>query len=891
MQSATLDTLTSDPDEDKKNSKVIPIRQTRPTINEETRKAQLKAKYWGSKSKEQGDKLTGLRCPSCGHYEAYSYSPYLKLVCNRKNKCGIEHLYKEIFNIEPFTVRYSKQYPTKQPEHHRAKVYLRDRGFSDETINKLVAGEDYKEQDVTGEGPAILFRYNEPQVWNGRIFDPKNRKSHTIGKVGSTYWKLKKHDYTRKDPVYVTESPIKALALFQLGVQAVALASARVPDKEHSLFTDFEEFDLRAAFDADKAGRQALRKFSKIVDKEEGHIEPHLAGYDWDNYLIQSSTQQLSEIIEQCSNSAYISLATTAQEWAQRRLNIGDYLPPIIEFNLCTYECKVKEVKKENDEAKKEAVVTPLFEAVVSIDHFLKQTKEKSQCSEYLPVISILTRSNGTFGPLPVKGSELMDKPFRDLLLSKAKTVYLSNTVKPNITAHLYKGRKQNVEELETFGFHERTETIVLPGFAVGPNGNIHLANDKNFIPLSHGEALKPFQYKPSKLLSFDRKDATPDIEGLKAFVEEMIFAYGMKAIECLGWLGLSVISRAVKAEGYSVPFLFLIGKEGTGKTGLLKILNGLVGLNEEGASFGTGKGSERLLSQRSGLPVSLLEVNPQSGFKADKLLPCYDDNSTGTTANYSNDNKTKSYDMKGVPLLSANLLPTNQPNFLSRLILLDEFKKGEFTDESREAWRILEKTRSSPQMIQVCLAFFQICQKIRKNWGPVFEEIFEDYNRALKHEGEQHAARSAQNYALVAACGELLFKELELDQDARLICKEKLLQRVHALRNSTNLAEEAFEVMAKYLDPNFIDEDFNRREGAETVRKAVGILKGQVRIWIPEVLRGFSKLGYNFDTKQLRADLKNHPACIEESKAVKLPGSSTTTKCMVFKLSMTPFG
>lgn len=118
-------------------------------------------------------------------------------------------------------------------------------------------------------------------------------------------------------------------------------------------------------------------------------------------------------------------------------------------------------------------------------------------------------------------------------------------------------------------------------------------------------DTLKP---EPSDK-EFFKAEVVPDIKG----------AWGDKGLAALSFLTASLFVNKVKPELGFFPFLSLCGDRSTGKTKLIRTLNNMQGLNEEGLPINganTQKGQLNVISQVSGMMKALLEGNDKSKTK-----------------------------------------------------------------------------------------------------------------------------------------------------------------------------------------------------------------------------------------------------------------------------------
>lgn len=180
------------------------------------------------KTKRSSGRIWGLRCPECGHSEAYAHDerPWV-IMCSRLNKCGCKISIFDIFpDLKPnFETDFK---PTKEDPHRPAREYLQQRG-----IRKALSGlrfEYWPNLRKTGRGGVMFWiaRIGKKDVWNGRFFDPPagDGKTHNVGATAGLYWSHPEVKYDRSKPLYICEGVIDALSLIEMGFQSVAVLSA-----------------------------------------------------------------------------------------------------------------------------------------------------------------------------------------------------------------------------------------------------------------------------------------------------------------------------------------------------------------------------------------------------------------------------------------------------------------------------------------------------------------------------------------------------------------------------------------------------------------------------------------------------------------------------------------
>lgn len=805
--------------------------------------------------------IRGCLCPHCGEKEAYSPYPYgdsqkayWKIICPRENNCGVTTKYTELFPIEKFTVRYNRKFSSANegmPDNERGKQYLRERGFNEETINKLEWGTNVKDvaEARGGEGAAILFRFADGKCLNGRIYDPNGSgKSHSEGEIRKTYWKLDGYTYEKEKPTYVTESPIKALAKIQEGYQALAFSSSHFSE-DNPLFTDFQGYTLKAAFDSDEAGRKALKRFAKIVGNKEGHIEPPQNGKDWDDYLFEELP---GDFLKKCQAKAGISLAENIGEWVKATINAGGEPEGIAEFNNWTYHITRETNQKkqqENGEYKKEL----LYNGTVRIDHFIKNG------SKHIPVITIQNATGEkviTYGPFEPNETDLKPgETFKETLRLNGKMVYLAQSVPGRLIDFIYSSGRQAPSVLlcEKDGYQRNPGCWVFQTWGMNKEGKFFYADERGFVSIDGHHYKAPGYIKHPIQIP---KGTEPDTESVKKYIQSMYHSSGEKTLECLGSLLMGLVKDIVAERG--APFLALIGPPATGKSSLLKQLNALVGIDQEGITPGTPKGVQRALQQTSGLPLSILEIYSKF-FEPDSLLTFYNDSEGGISAQYTSDSKTQSFPVYSTPVFSSNEMPTTKRNFLSRVILIRDWNQS-FTEEQTKAFNEVEDLRKDKtKMPGIVLAFIRASVWLRKGYQAHYDTIIQEYKATLKERKSEDSFRHAHNHAVITACLVCFYEYLELGKYIDTMkdqLKKIMVKRLEESFSNSQEADEVFEVIAGILNepPTGVEQG--------EVDKAIRVTETSVYIRVKELQRILSIGKHSPEwTNRLRTILESSPA------------------------------
>ncbi len=274
------------------------------------------------KSHENGRYINGLRCPSCGESDAYLYiaTPWT-ICCNRLNHCRAKTPIRDIFR--DLYDEIEQCYPPVESDRHRpARVYLQARG-----LNKCLDGLrfEYWVDERSGNG-AVMFlvrSYIDPDktAWNGRFISERSpKKSHNQGATSGMFWHHPGRELDLTREVFFTESILDALSLIEHGRQAIAVLSAGASPSSFEL-PQFQKITL--AFDADIAGRGALRRWKEAYPNASA-LEPPKEGIkDWNDWFLSvgkdhsKADAKFEEKRPEMEWRARLALAKTAREYAE----------------------------------------------------------------------------------------------------------------------------------------------------------------------------------------------------------------------------------------------------------------------------------------------------------------------------------------------------------------------------------------------------------------------------------------------------------------------------------------------------------------------------------------------------------------------------------------------
>lgn len=267
-------------------------------------------------------------CPNCGKKELYTHAVNPRVVkCARLNKCGYEEHVKEI--CEDLFKDWSKDFPrTKENPNAAADAYLlHARGFDPNMLKGLYTQELFRNDlkypnEVTA---TIRFKLASGIYWERFIDRPERfgrQKANFIGKYEGHAWTLEQLDtLCNAQSIWITEGIFNAIALsFSKQPSIATLSTSNYPSLILKQITDRcielkkDRPRLRWAFDNDKAGKKAIKKFHLRALQEKWNSTAALPSgqLDW-NDLYQRD-QLHSEYRDQYKHYGELHIAESPEQ-------------------------------------------------------------------------------------------------------------------------------------------------------------------------------------------------------------------------------------------------------------------------------------------------------------------------------------------------------------------------------------------------------------------------------------------------------------------------------------------------------------------------------------------------------------------------------------------------
>jgi hypothetical protein len=699
------------------------------------------------------------------------------------------------------------------------------------------------------------------KAWNGRLLnptDPKN-KSHSQGTLTGLYWRHPGIEYDPNRETYITEGVLNSLSWIESGFQSVAvLLSGADPEQ-----IDLSAFPKKVlAFDNDPAGIRAARKWKKKYPDADVVFAP--AGQDWNDLLcehpiLDGPENFFQKNLNQFKNNGRLALAESASQYVKiyHDLNAGK-LPGLFERDGCYWHsCMI-----EGADGKKIPGCKRVSDFILKVRHYQFDATVPDR-PEYRFYIEIIPQK-GKPRQCTVDGEDLCTPGnLNKLFLKRACALWTGEKAASEaLLEQIVHSSAPTVRQLQVSGYDLESKWIVFSHVAISPTGSVREISKEGFFEISRDLYLRPAPY----ILTIKQNSSLPEV---KTIYETLIQTWPDVAHVALSWVLASWFSNQIRetVDGNFFPFLSLHGEPGAGKSNLIRRLNQIQMIDEEGlpaSKINTQKGQVRKIAQRSGLFTAILELNEErsSRFDMEAALNLYNGSSLQTRAQKTNDNQTNETPFLGALAFIQNADPMRTKAQKERTITL-ELKKSSFTPETADAFQALSKIPAAD--------FAALGQYLLQQRGTIESSWHAEYVKAQEYLDLIQDARIRNNYALLMAFHRLLCtftKRTEAFQKQIDILIERMaVDRVEACSARTpDLADYFFEVAF----------DLDRTEREVILNLDIQQEKGLLWFNLPGLCRAIdqSRIPLKGSTRDLQEALNNHPAHIKHNEPYRFQGT-----------------
>jgi len=786
------------------------------------------------KSKEGGRHLSGLKCPECGHAEASAYveGPFA-ILCSRKNSCGARVRTLELFPelIEKVERDFK---PTPDDPHRPAREYLYSRGLTNKSLEGL-RFEYRRDIRKCGSGGVLFYvgvNSAGKEVWNGRIFAPPQGidKGHNSGATAGVYWRHPGLVYDPNRPTFIKEGVIDALSLIEMGLQAIAvLSSVQDPSK---LDLGGLEKNLVIAFDPDHAGCEGLRKWIAVYPSAKSMI--HVEGDS--NDLLRSrapgkAREAFDAAIPEMKCRARLALAEKAQDYAEIFYDFYGFPPGLFEFQKSYWFSGVM---------KDQVYAQRVSNFTCAVDHYaLDASNPENPVNKYHLCVKPV---DGKPTYCTITGPELTHPwSLRSALLTYARALWEGEAkATMSLASRIIQAKSPVVRQVHVLGHDEASNCVVFRDFLIDPDGKMLEPDAKGFFRASRKEFLGPPKFQTVLPKSG---------ESLSRIYQLINGAWPNNGALAIAFAVASWFVWTVKPTLGFFPFLSLHGDPQTGKSYLVRRLNAMQALDEEGlpmTKLNTGKGEIRQLAQRSGLFKALLEGNKAETLRFDleTILTLYNaGNPLQVRAIRDNGLGTLLTQFQSSLIFVQNKEPFKSKAQMERVVSSAPFKVDDINGSSTDAFRAVQRIPIR-EMAWCYVETMRHRRDIEAEW---YEGYVRARNEILDAVPDN---RIAENHGLMLCFHRIAEKIFGAKLDLRPFLTA-LAERKHRQCNhrQANLADHFFEAVDEIAP--------------KTSKEFVCLDDGKMYVRMALALKSLDGNGYKFYAAQLYQELKEHPAFV----------------------------
>ena len=878
---------------------------------------------------EKGAYLRGGPCPGCGKKELFisTGQPWV-MKCSRANNCGWEEPVRELLPelFEDFVDKYP---PTEAEPDRTANVYLgMNRGFDLSKIRGWYEQGTYQYPYSSYFTPTVRFYLDsENNVYWDRLIKPlksaENKgKARFHGEYKGMVWAPPTLNIEKGDRVFIVEGIFHAIALYHVGIKAVAaLSSSNFPDVFIEQHKD-KNVDWVLALDGDKAGADYTKRHAKKLRTMGERFEVcRVQGkQDWDD--LYRAGKITDKFISDCLYYGRLFMSETANEKAYHyyvrheskyfiidfanhlfRVDAGQKLSEALESAAVTrHNQEAQEAQGEGAEdaaeKEKESIASmrrAILESPRGWDLFLQhadldqianvypeclyhEADELVEASQYY--VFRISFPNGSSQIVPMEGSCLLSSlTFSSALINKTAGSDFSGTNSDFLYLRkrwLDIAQQKSIRRTQYMGYVKSMDAYVFDQTAYYKGKEISL-NDEGFYRIGkHG--VRP-HLKGMNIRTDGR--FSPD------WLEDFARAFHWQGLSLLAfWLGTLFVQQ-IRDVQKSYPFFELTGEPGAGKSTAIEFLWKCVGRdNYEGFDLlkSTPAGRRRAMSQLSNMPIVLIESDRDATnqdartkqFNFDEFKAFYNGRGTGTVGVASRGNEVDESLFQGSLIISQNAQVDGSDALLERIVHCHADKKHHGAG-TREIARWFERQTAETVggMLRKAL---RAERQILDIYFAEFERFEAKFSVHLKNE------RITKNHAQIAAAGAalpVLFPQMTRERVDRL--GDYLLER--AIARQTRLEADP-KVVEEFWDTfHYLNEEADTREHGRLNHSADDKV---IAVSLKEFESVCRHHGLNIpDLRSLTSLLKNskrHPF-IESNASVWSRWTKTNKKCWRFKV------
>jgi hypothetical protein len=495
--------------------------------------------------------------------------------------------------------------------------------------------------------------------------------------------------------IYLAEAPLKAMAILEVGRQAVSTLSAYArPDHMPDLVDYLCAYQkIILAFDEGEEGRKCARHWFRALRKKGANVSVAFPiGGDWDSLLRDEKLDE--KFLDFCEAVGGADYAGSPYNAIRRYEELTGEYPPVLEYRGCLYKPVIEKIKTDDGYGMKLTSAKEILDGVLRPAFAVQTDNFETNRTDLTAFLYAEYKRDG------VLERKLVRFDAREITLERDFATALSSATLLNFTG----GRDElsflkvnilrvkempQVRGLDRYGYDPKTGAYVFPHFAFTRNGTLVRPNDLEYFD--------ELNVKPPQM---DNAIQNPALDfDMHRFTQLWYGAFGARGFTMFAYYLATLFSPEVfemPQFGGFHPFISLAGLAGSGKSTLVTMLHYMFTFQHgyEGHAQGqsTGKGLLRAMARASCLPIVLSESN--KGLEAEgsarynsldenSKLPLFNRQSAQVRANKSNDLSTNSVPFSAGLVFSQNFETFTLRAMKERTIAVD-YNDTEFTDKQK---------------------------------------------------------------------------------------------------------------------------------------------------------------------------------------------------------------
>lgn len=433
----------------------------------------------------------------------------------------------------------------------------------------------------------------------------------------------------------------------------------------------------------------------------------------------------------------------------------------------------------------------------------------------------------------------------------------------------------------------------------IDQRGNIHLPDEQGvFWPRGKkGHGIRPQSI--SALSAMDTSDdGIPSLkileeqddydQAVKFFLENLVANFGsqVQAITTAGWCMANAFSDPIFSNYGFFPFLFIWGKFGGGKSGILKILLSIYNMEEEGmttvSSLSSGVGFERKMAYYCSLPMALDEVRSDKETRDNySNFRKWFNRQGRSMGSRDNSDKIQQRDVKSNIIFGGEEV-IEESATRSRIIPIRLAKMEDPSRETRQTYINFMSAIKSGDMSAIGLNWIQMACEI--NYEDLFDKI-DTIKTRLRELCPGVKTRTIDMYSIVGFFGFYLSKKYYPDYD--------YLQELSTIVEEDKEDQDTSDIVSKFFDT--VDGLISSKEKGIT-KHHISVKDNSILcVWFQDLYRIANQTlrqlsdGNTISINAIRKAIREEAYYIDEKKVDVGMGSEFRRRCILIDLNKAP--